>query len=228
MRYNRTAIILVFIASLSHAQDTAPSEREMMQQLVQQVTVLQEQVRVLESQQRARGPSTADATPQPASTATPQAADNTAQPASLLQELHEFHGIQWRGFGEVDYKVLNQRKPELGTYGFVPGSQGNFYTGDFDLLLTSRITDKASVLAEIVFGEEDAQKFGVDLERVLLKYDYNDHLKMSFGRYHTGIGYYNFNSGSWLQTTADRPLIMEFSNDGGLLPTQAVGGFVTG
>jgi hypothetical protein len=86
------------------------------------------------------------------------------------------------------------------------------------------------VLAEIVFGEEDAQKFGVDLERVLLKYDFNDHLKLSFGRYHTGIGYYNtaFHSGSWLQTTADRPLIMEFSNDGGLLPTQAVGLSVTG
>jgi hypothetical protein len=138
--------------------------------------------------------------------------------------------IQWRGFGEVDYKVLNQRKPELGTYGFVSGSHGNFYTGDFDLLLTSRITDKASVLAEIVFGEEDAQKFGVDLERVLFKYDYTDHLRMSFGRYHTGIGYYNtaFHSGSWLQTTADRPLIMEFANDGGVLPTQAVGLSFTG
>jgi hypothetical protein len=231
MRYNRTAIILLFIVSLSHAQDATPSEREMIQQLVQQVTVLQEKVKVLESQQqRANGPSTADATPQPAGSATPQAADNNAQPASLPQEPHEFHGIQWRGFGEVDYKVLNQRKPELGTYGFVPGSHGNFYTGDFDLLLTSRITDKASVLAEIVFGEEDAQKFGVDLERVLFKYDYNDHVRMSFGRYHTGIGYYNtaFHSGSWLQTTADRPLIMEFANDGGVLPTQAVGLSVTG
>src|SRR3984893_2687776 len=229
MRYHRTAIILLFIATLSHAQDAAPSEREMIQQLVQQVTVLQEKVKVLESQQRTNGPSTADAaTPQPASVAAPQAADNNGQPSSLPQELHEFHGIQWRGFGEVDYKVLNQREPELGTYGFVPGSHGNFYTGDLDLLLTSRITDKASVLAEIVFGEEDAQKFGIDLERVLLKYDYNDHLKLSFGRYHTGIGYYNFNSGSWLQTTADRPLIMEFSNDGGLLPTQAVGVSITG
>jgi hypothetical protein len=42
-----------------------------------------------------------------------------------------------------------------------------------------------------MFGEEDAQKFGVDLERVLLKYNFNDHLRMSFGHYHTGIGYYN-------------------------------------
>src|ERR1700730_4364323 len=227
MRYNRTAIILVFIASLSHAQDATPSEREMIQQLVQQVTVLQEQVKVLESQQqRADAPSTADTTPQPASAAAPQSADNNSQPASL----HELRGIQWRGFGEVDYKVLNQRKPELGTYGFVPGSHGNFYTGDFDLLLTSRITDKASVLAEIVFGEEDAQKFGVDLERVLFKYDYNDHFRMSFGRYHTGIGYYNtaFHSGSWLQNTAERPLIMEFANDGGVLPNQALRLSVTG
>ena len=39
MRYNRTAIILLFLASLSHAQDATPSEREMIQQLVQQVTV---------------------------------------------------------------------------------------------------------------------------------------------------------------------------------------------
>jgi hypothetical protein len=53
---------------------------------------------------------------------------------------------------------------------------------------------------------------------------------MSFGRFHTGIGYYNtaFHSGSWLQTTADRPLVMEFANDGGPLPTQGVGVSVTG
>jgi hypothetical protein len=228
MRYNRAAIILLLVANLSHAQDAAPSEREMIQQLVQQVKALQEKVEMLESQQRTGDHADTDSAAQPVSIPTLQAADNNAPPAS--QELHELRGIQWRGFGEVDYKVLNQRTPELGSYGFVPGSHGDFYTGDFDLLLTSRLTDKASVLAEIVFGEEDAQKFGVDLERVLLKYDYNDHLKLSFGRYHTGIGYYNtaFHSGSWLQTTADRPLIMEFSNDGGLLPTQAVGLSVTG
>jgi hypothetical protein len=230
MRHNRTAILLLLVASVSHAQDANPSEREMIQQLVQQVKALQEKVEALESQQRAGGPSNADATPQPINTPTPKAVDSNAQPVSLLQELHELRGIQWRGFGEVDYKVLNQRTPELGTYGFEPGSSGNFYTGDFDLLLTAKISDKASVLSEIVFGEGDAQTFGVDLERVLFNYNYNDHLRMSFGRYHTGIGYYNtaFHSGSWLQTTADRPLIMEFADAGGVLPTQAVGLSFTG
>ena len=235
MRNNRAAIMLLLVASLSFprrssAQDAAPSDREMIQQLVQQVKALQEKVTVLESQRRASDPANADAATQPVSAPALQAADNNPQPASLLQELHELRGIQWRGFGEVDYKVLNQRTPELGAYGFEPGSHGNFYTGDFDLLLTARITDKASVLSEISFGEGGAQTFSVDLERVLFNYDYNDHLRMSFGRYHTGIGYYNraFHSGNWLQTTADRPLVMEFAHDGGVLPTQAVGLSFTG
>jgi hypothetical protein len=152
------------------------------------------------------------------------------QPVSILQELHELRGIQWRGFGEVDYKVLNQKIPESGAYGFVPGSAGNFYTGDFDLLLTARISDKANVLSEIAIEEGDAQSYSVNLKRVLFNYDYNDHLRMSFGRFQTAVGYYNtaFHSASWFQTTADRPLIMEFAEDGGLLPTQAVGMSVTG
>jgi hypothetical protein len=230
MHCNRTVIALLLLtSSLGHAQDTTPSERETIQKLVQQVKELQEEVKLLESQRASDANQSAVLQPVGGPAPEEEKAGST-QRQSLAQELHELHGIQWRGFGEVDYKVLNQRTPELGTYGFVPGSSGNFYTGDFDLLLTSRINDKASVLSEIVFGEEDAQKFGVDLERVLFKYDYNDHLRMSFGRYQTGIGYYNtaFHSGSWLQTTADRPLIMEFANDGGPLPTQAVGVSVTG
>jgi hypothetical protein len=228
--FHQTAFLLFSFGSLAYGQNAPPPDEETIRQLVLQVKELQEKVRALESQPRTGGPSNGDATLPPASAPTPPVADKNEQPASIAEELHELHGIQWRGFGEVDYKVLNQRTPELGTFGFVPGSHGNFYTGDFDLLLTARLNDKASVLSEIVFGEEDAQKFGVDLERVLLKYDYNDHLRMSFGRYHSGIGYYNtaFHSGSWLQTMADRPLIMEFANDGGVLPTQAVGFSFTG
>jgi hypothetical protein len=232
MRHKRKLIaLLLFTASLSHAQDGAPSERQMIQQLVLQVQALQERVKLLESQQQGGVASDAPPVAQAASTTDSQAAETaTAPPDSLLEELHELRGIQWRGFGEVDYKVLNQKIPELGTYGFVPGSAGNFYTGDLDLFLTARISDKTSVLSDIVFEEQDAQSYAVDLQRLLLKYDYNNYLRMSFGRYQTGIGYYNtaFHSGSWLQTTADRPLIMEFADNGGILPTQAVGVSVTG
>jgi hypothetical protein len=64
-------------------------------------------VDVLEAQRRASAPTNADA-PQPVSTPTPQAADSTVQSASLTPELHELHGIQWRGFGEVDYKCFDR------------------------------------------------------------------------------------------------------------------------
>jgi hypothetical protein len=231
MRYNRAAILLLLVATLSRAQDVPQSDREVIQLLVQQVKALEDKVSKLESRQRTDSMPDPNAPAEPSATAPgPPSAENSDQSLSLPQELHELRGIQWQGFGELDYKVLNQRTPELATYGFVPGSHGNFYTGNFDLLLTARISDKASVLSEIVFGETDAQKFGVDLERVLFKYDYNDRLRMSFGRYQTGIGYYNtaYHSGSWLQTTADRPLIMEFADQGGVLPTQAVGLSFTG
>jgi len=232
MRYHRTVIallLLVPIASQGHAQNAAPPERETIQQLVQQVKELQNKVAVLESQQRS---SSTPGPPEPTSAPPPSASEeaSTTPPESLLRELHELRGIQWRGFGELDYKVLSQRKPELGTFGFDPGSHGNFYTGDFDLFLTSKISDKASVVSEIAFGEGDAQSFNVDLERFLLKYDFNDHLKMSFGRYQTGISFYNseFRTARWFLTTADRPLITEFAAEGGLLPTQAVGVSITG
>ncbi|HSS99002.1 MAG TPA: hypothetical protein VLK33_18330, partial [Terriglobales bacterium] len=214
----RVVCALMLVAASAAAQGMDASDKEMIQQLVQEVKELKAKVQALEAKQDSVG---ATANPPVAEA---EAASQTATP-TFLEEAHEVHGIQWRGFGEVNYKVLDQRVPEFGQlFGFVPGSAGNFSVGDFDLLLTSRISDKASVLSEVVFGEEDAQEFSVDLERILFKYDYNDHLRISLGRYHTGIGYYNtaFHTGKWLQTTVDRPLIMEFANDGGLLPTQAV------
>jgi hypothetical protein len=225
MRHICPIVITILVASaLSLAQVAGASDQETIRLLVQQVKELQEKVGALEARQ-----------PQPRanldSSARVQPLEESERTLTLPTEFpHEVAGIQWRGFGEVNYKVLDQRTPELGMYGFVPGSAGNFYTGDFDLLLTARINDKASVLSEIVFGEGDAQTYGVDLERFLLKYDYNDRLRMSFGRYHTAIGYHNtaFHSGKWLLTTADRPLIMEFAADGGVLPTQAIGVSVTG
>jgi hypothetical protein len=220
------------LAGIANAQNSAPQglasdDRETIQQLVQQVKQLQEKVAALESKQAATP--VAVSAPETAA-ATPDAPDNSAAQIANFQDSHDVHGIRWHGFGEVNYKVLNQRQPELGNLGFVPGSAGNFYTGDFDLFLTSKLTEKASVLAEIVIGEGDAQSFDLELARALLKYDYNDHLRLSAGRYHTGVSYYNttYHSGRFLQTTVDRPLAVEFAGDAGLLPTQAVGVSVTG
>lgn len=223
-----SAAVLFLLSSLCYPQDAAPTDPETIRQLVQQVKDLQDRVRILESQQIHTEASTASSPSLPVTSVEP--AEQAAPVPVVAQEIHATRGIQWRGFGELDYKALNQRMPQLGTYGFVPGSAGNFYTGDFGLFLTSKLTDEASVLSEIVFEDGDAQTYKVDLRRLLLKYDYSEHLKMSFGRYQTNIGYYNwaFRSAAWLQTTADRPLVMEFASNGGLLPTQAIGISLTG
>jgi len=240
---------LLLTQATSQAQEPAPrptdggNEQETIHQLVDQIKQLQqedrdlqERIRILEARQPLSSLPAADPDDaSPATTPAPAQADAgpappTQAPVAAPRDWHDVHNIQWRGFGEVDYQALNQRQPELGTGGFVPGSAGNFYTGDFDLFLTSRLTSKASVLSEIVFEEQDGQSYSVDLRRMLLKYDYDDHLRMSFGRYQTNIGYYNwaFQSAAWLQTTTDRPLVMQYSSDGGLLPTQAIGVSVTG
>jgi hypothetical protein len=228
MSRGRIVVALLLLTGIGQTQDNISADRETIRLLVQQVKELQEEVKALQAKQANSAVATGEMASAPSKSR--EEAANPQAMGAAAQVLHEVRGIQWRGFGEVNYKVLDQRPRELGMFGFTPGSAGNFYTGDFDLFLTSNINNRASVLAEIVFGEGQAQTFDVDVERLLLKYDYNDHLKLSFGRYHTGIGYYNtaFHSGKWLQTTADRPLVMEFAADGGLLPTHAVGVSATG
>ena len=244
-RIDCALLALLLVPASSRAQRANSGDAAAIAELVQQIKQLQQQdhdlqerIKILEAKQ-SQAPSPAPEAEPSLPAASPQTAEQTPSPApsqaapapsAAPRDWHDVRGIRWRGFGEVDYKVLNQRKPELGTGGFVPGSAGNFYTGDFGLFLTSRLTDKASVLSEIIFEEGDAQSYSLDLRRMLLKYDYNDHLKFSFGRYQTNIGYYNwaFRSAAWLQTAADRPLVMQYASDGGLLPTQAVGVSLTG
>ena len=234
LRCPKAVFLILMLAGSAHAQGADLTDKEAILLLSQQVKELQARFAALEAKQN-QATTAARVPAEPAPSELTEPADSVADHKSILQEirgiqLHEIQGVRWRGFGELNYKVLDQRQPELGTFGFTPGSAGNFYLGDFDLFLTSKISEKASVLAEIAIGQGDAQSFNIDMERALFKYDYNDHLRLSFGRYHTGIGYYNtaFHSGKWLQTTADRPLAMEFANDGGLLPTQAIGVSATG
>jgi hypothetical protein len=239
-RIHCVALAMLLVPGSTRAQNAKPRDhdQETVAQLVEQIKQLQQQdhdllerIKILEAKQSQASPV---AQAGPASPPAPQqSAEQTPPPdvpSAQPPDWHDVHGMQWRGFGEFNYKVLDQRQPELGADGFTPGSAGNFYTGDFDLFLSAKISDKASVLSEIAFGEIGNQAFGVDLERFLLQYQFSDHLRMSFGRYQTGISYFNteFRSAKFLLTTADRPLITQFADEGGLLPTQAVGVSING
>ena len=63
---------------------------------------------------------------------------------------------------------------------------------------------------------------------MIIRFDQSDQLKVSFGRYHTPINWWNtaFHHGQWLQTTISRPEMMQFG--GRFLPVHFVGALVEG
>ena len=68
-----------------------------------------------------------------------------------------------------------------------PGDN-TFILGQFTLYPTATLSDRLSVLSEIVFKGGSDNRIVVDLERALLRYSFADALALSAGRYHTAIG----------------------------------------
>src|SRR4029077_8829892 len=77
-------------------------------------------------------------------------------------------------------------------------------------------------------GTPPATGFNAEVERAIIRFDQSDYLKVSFGRYHTPINYWNtaFHHGAWLQTTISRPEMTQFG--GSFLPVHFVGSLVEG
>jgi hypothetical protein len=143
-------------------------------------------------------------------------------PSSAVQESQENNSVpsvKLRLFGDVGYEVSDQKS-----------SINSFHIGTLDLFMTGVLTDRVSVLGEVLFIPLKDNSIGVDIERLLLQYQQNDYFNMAIGRYHSSIGYYNtaFHQGAWFQTTVDRPFMYAFDDQGGFLPLQEVGMRVSG
>ncbi len=105
-----------------------------------------------------------------------------------------------------------------------------FQAGEFDLFMTSKLSDHLSFLSEMVFGADTTNEFGIDIERYELTYRLNDYFAISAGRFHTSIGYYNtaYHHGNWFSTAEGRPIMYLFEDSGGVLPVHTVGATMTG
>ncbi|MEO8682985.1 MAG: hypothetical protein ABI665_28325 [Vicinamibacterales bacterium] len=119
-----------------------------------------------------------------------------------------------RAFGSVLWGATD--RPE------VPNS---FTLGQLDLFMTSNLSERFSVLAEVVFEGSISTHVETDLERLQLTYRFNDYLNLGAGRYHTGIGYYNaaYHHGGFFETPIGRPRVFAFEDEGGVLPIHEVG-----
>jgi hypothetical protein len=125
-------------------------------------------------------------------------------------------GLTVRGFTDVTWL----------SGGHGTGRTPAFNLGQFDLFFASRIADRFTFQGETVFEFNPAANgFVVDVERIVVGYTVDDHLRVLAGKVHTPLGYWNnaYHHGLVLQPTIERPLLVHFEDDGGSLPIHTVG-----
>jgi hypothetical protein len=204
------------------ATPATPVDAETVKALLQRVQDLESEVRVLKSQVEtlAGAKTVPPASPQVATAATPAAPDTVDSMAGHAARDVSGPRLQIRGYGDVSGRADDQK-----------GDTNVFALGQLNLFMTSRLTDKASFLAETVIEADSAtNEFGIEPERILLLYSVRDWLNLSIGRYHTAIGYHNnaYHHSALMQTTLERPFLFAFEDKGGILPIHNVGVSATG
>ncbi len=118
-------------------------------------------------------------------------------------------------FGDADYVATDRKIPS----GFMLGQ----LVGHVIASLNDRLTFFSEVTATA-----QSTGYAIEVERSILRYDFSDAFKLSAGRYHTPIGYWNtaFHHGTWLQTTVARPEAVKYGSD--FIPTHFVGAMAEG
>ena len=174
------------------AQSAAVDEREQeMQEMRARIEKLEKLVAQLQKE-TSSGIATAPAASDPLQAAAPQSS-HAAEPAGPVMPMdhsagqggapnsaeRKFPALHFRGFGDVDFSATDDKATKSG-----------FNMGQFILHISSPLSEKVSVFGETSFTAQagpTATAYNVDVERLLIRYDYNDLFKLSFGRYHTPI-----------------------------------------
>lgn len=125
------------------------------------------------------------------------------------------------GFADVNFFATDED---------IAAPTSGFLQGQFILHFTSQLGERLTFLAETSLSARRdaatsaaAHGYNAEVERAILKYSQSDALKLSVGRYHTPISYWNVavHHGQWLQTTVSRPEMIQFG--GQFLPVHFVG-----
>jgi hypothetical protein len=166
-------------------------------------------------------PTVAPLTANPAPNPTPESGGQGGAMAGMAPDMSVpgLPSLHVQGFSDIQYHSSG-----------MPGDHSSFALGQFNLFITNRLSNKLSILGEVIMEADTHNAIEVDLERLIFQYAANDYFNLSAGRYHTGIGFYNtaFHHSTWLQSTVDRPFLFQFEDTGGILPIHNVGLSATG
>ena len=110
--------------------------------------------------------------------------------------------VRVMGFGDFSYVATELDRQE----GFHMGQMVGHVIADIDERLT--------FFGEVSVTGKDTG-YSIEIERAQVQYDFADALRISAGRFHTPVGYWNtaFHHGSWLQTSVARPEMIKFGSD---------------
>ena len=200
------SLIMILVPFLLRAQSaTRSSQDELVTTLLARIEKLEKRVAELEQ-------SKAEASGTPVQQSMVEKQANVVSVEEAAHEQHaaihgtdevgpeRFPSMKLRGFGDLVFAATDQ-----------PGSKSGFSQGQFILHIASPLSKRIAYFGEVSFTAQPSG-YNLDLERALIRFDYNDALKLSFGRYHTPINYWNtaFHHGLWLQTTISRPEMIRF------------------
>ena len=198
-------LLLAACAVNAAAQSAGGSQDANLRRLIQRVESLESEVRQLRAEK--------------SSTSISAEASEAAFAQSDGAMRSQYPELKLRGFGHAEYHWTDSS-----------AEKNSFVLGAFDLFITSQLAEDVSVLSESVVETDEEGRFGFEIERLVLQYTPHEWLNFAVGRYHTSIGYYNttYHHGTWLETAVSRPRILEFEDEGGLLPIHDVGVSVSG
>ncbi len=216
------------------AQSNSMEQSALIQKMMERIDQLEKRVNELEAEKRTHAEVaapvlgtpdvTAQAAPIPMTSMDHSSTDHSGHNAEPLTA-GSYPSLHISGFGDLNYSATDQK-----------GTHSGFNEGQFILHLSSALSSRVNFFSELSFtaradaglGSPPAPGFNIEVERSIIRFEENDHLKLSFGRYHTPINYWNteFHHGSWLQTTIARPEMVEFG--GSFLPVHFVGALAEG
>jgi hypothetical protein len=231
MRRSLLVLVAVWLVAGSVSAQTAsppPSPAEQAALILamrERIDKLEKRLAELEAKQEAASgavlasaaatPALASAAPTPSVPAAPPAPahqqgrhEDTAPPQGAVAT---YPSLKITGFADVDFSATDRK-----------GATSGFNLGQLTLHMASPLSGKVSYFGEITFNASSTG-FSPEVERSIIRYDHNDHFKISFGRYHTPINYWNtaFHHGLWLQTTISRPEMTQFG--GRFIPVHFIG-----
>ncbi len=93
--------------------------------------------------------------------------------------------------------------------------------------VSAYLDESLSAFGEFTATAKDSE-YAFEVERLIVKYEFSDRYRLSAGRYHTPIGYWNsaFHHGAWLQTPTSRPEVMKFGSK--IVPIHFIGVLLEG